>query len=683
MTGARSVLAALCALALCAGAPAPAGASAGSDAVSSTPGLAGWWRLGEATGAAADSAGTSPGTWAGAVVRGTPGALDGDPDGAAALAGTGYLALGTAFNPAGDFTIEAWASRTATSSTRYVLSKGTSSAGFHLSETGAGAPVFRVTTTGGTVTLTAPAVSAGAWHHLAATVAGTTATLYVDGVAAAAASVSGTPKTTTNTLLAGRYSGSSTGSWSGGLDEIAVYGRALSAAEVAAHANAGIDRAEPHTTLVGGPPASTYADTATFALVASKPQVTFACQLDAAAAYTPCGPTVALTALTTATHTLRVRATDRWGRTEATPAVATWAVDLHLAPDYSPELPRTTIAASVGAQTNRTDATFTLTASRSPATFACSVDGKAFAGCGPTLALRGLAAGRHELRVVATDRFRQVEAAPAAFAWTVDLTPPDTWVLAVTRDAQGLVSFASEAGATFQCRFGTGDWSPCATGLSVAVPAPALAVRAVDQAGNIDASPANVALAAGQAAVDAETPQPFASATAAVSFSASRGAAFTCSLDAAAWAPCASPMRLDGLAWGDHAVVVRAAFPGGGTVVESGPLRWTAAAPTPRVAALQFPVLVRRSSGGNVRAAGRTPALRFALNVALPIRLTVARVGARRQTKAVAAWSIAGRLGDNRVVLSTKVLRRLRRGRYRITVTARGAKAATATFAVV
>lgn len=676
-------LAALCALLLGAGAPGSALASAGSDAVGSTPGLAGWWRLGEASGAAADSAGASPGMWTGAVQRATVGALTGDPDASATLAGAGYLALGTAFSPAGDFTIEAWARRTATSGTRYVLSKGTSWAGFHLSETSSGAPVFRISTTGGTATLTGAAVSAAAWHHLAATVAGTSARLYVDGALAASATVSGTPRTSSNTLLVGRYSSANTGSWSGGLDEVAVSTRALSAGEIAAHAAAGIDPSEPDTILVGGPSATTYADTATWALVASKPEVTFACELDAETSFTPCGPTVALTGLTTATHTLRVRATDRWGRTETTPAVATWAVDLHLAPDYGPDPPRTTITASVGAQTNRTDATFALTASRAPAAFACSLDGKAFTACGPTLSLLALAAGGHELRVRATDRFGQVEPAPAAFAWTVDLTPPDTWVLAVARDAQGLVSFASEPGAGFECRFGTGDWGPCATGLSVAVPAPALAVRAVDAAGNVDASPASVALAAGQAAVDAEAPQPFASATAAVSFSASRGAAFTCRLDTGGWAPCTSPMRLDGLSWGDHAIGVRAAFPGGGPVVESAPLRWTAAAPAPRVAGLQFPVLVHRSRGGTVRAAGRTPALRFALNVALPVRLSVARVGAKRRTKAVSAWTVSGRIGDNRVVLSATLLRRLRRGRYRITVAPRGAKAATASFAVV
>src|SRR4051794_8178737 len=217
-------------------AAAPAGASPYSDAVSASAPF-GWWRLGELAGpVAAPASGLASGTWSGSMQLGAPGALDGDADSAASLTGSGYLALGTGFAPASAFTLEAWVKPATRSGTRYVLSKGSSSTGFHL-YTSSGFPALKISTSITPSTLFAPAsLATGTWHHLAGTFSAGVATLYVDGLIVATRTLSGTLRLSGATMLAGRYASGSSGYWSGALDEPAAYDRALGATEVADHA---------------------------------------------------------------------------------------------------------------------------------------------------------------------------------------------------------------------------------------------------------------------------------------------------------------------------------------------------------------------------------------------------------------------------------------------------------------
>ena len=62
-------------VALLAALPSTAFASSYSDAIATTPGLAGYWRLGEAASSSAlPAAGTVIGSWVGSVTLGAPGA---------------------------------------------------------------------------------------------------------------------------------------------------------------------------------------------------------------------------------------------------------------------------------------------------------------------------------------------------------------------------------------------------------------------------------------------------------------------------------------------------------------------------------------------------------------------------------------------------------------------------------
>jgi hypothetical protein len=100
MTRRRLASIALCAAALVLGtATMPAGARAATYAqtVAATPGLAAYWRLGEAPGAAtaADALNAWPGTYA-ATTLGAGGALSADADTAAAFTGAARSAPATA-----------------------------------------------------------------------------------------------------------------------------------------------------------------------------------------------------------------------------------------------------------------------------------------------------------------------------------------------------------------------------------------------------------------------------------------------------------------------------------------------------------------------------------------------------------------------------------------------------------
>ncbi len=88
--------------------------------------------------------------------------------------------------------------------------------------------------------LQAPAgtVVAGQTYHVVGTFDGTTRRLYVNGTQVASGTLAGGATKTTNMLILGSCTGFNE-YLRGTLDEVAVYGTALSAARVQAHRNAG------------------------------------------------------------------------------------------------------------------------------------------------------------------------------------------------------------------------------------------------------------------------------------------------------------------------------------------------------------------------------------------------------------------------------------------------------------
>lgn len=222
-----------------------------ADCTLPADGLVGHWTLDETSGSSiADSAGSNTGTWS-----------DGVNNSVAEETGAGKIANALTFDGAGDDVtmgdVNAFDGGTALTVSAWVKSSGvgTPAGEVHFVDksncTGAtndgpfelyandGVPGFALYKSGGSpnfyAILATTDIRDGAWHHLVGRYNGTAATIWVDGVqegTVAAASV-----TMSSTAHAFEVGGTCNGSnywWTGGIDDVRVYSRALSDTEIAA-----------------------------------------------------------------------------------------------------------------------------------------------------------------------------------------------------------------------------------------------------------------------------------------------------------------------------------------------------------------------------------------------------------------------------------------------------------------
>jgi Bacterial Ig domain/Fibronectin type III domain len=171
-----------------------------------------------------------------------------------------------------------------------------------------------------------------------------------------------------------------------------------------------VDNTPPDTNIDSGPSGAVSATTASFAF-SSNESATFECSLDGSA-FSSCTSPNSYDALADGTHTFQVRAADSTGNVDATPATRSWTVDT------GP--PDTSITGGPAGTVNSRSATFSFTATENNVTFACSVDGSAFAGCSSPATYTGMSDGAHTFQVRATDGAGNVDATPASRTWAVD-----------------------------------------------------------------------------------------------------------------------------------------------------------------------------------------------------------------------------------------------------------------------
>ena len=200
-------------------------------------------------------------------------------------------------------------------------------------------------------------------------------------------------------------------------------------------------------------------------------------------------------------------------------------------------------------------------------TFQCSLDGAAFGAC--PVSYTGAVAGRAHLRVRARDAAGNVDGSPDSRSWTVDTVAPDTTLTPIatpTGDQTPTFTFASEDGATFQCRVDPPRSRPalhrtrrrCST-----TGAHKFEVRAIDAAGNFDPAPASqqfvVDAGAPDTALDSGPAGSDQRRHADVHLQLGRGRRdVQCSLDGGEFAACASPLTLPAVGEGAHTFAVRA-----------------------------------------------------------------------------------------------------------------------------
>jgi hypothetical protein len=211
-----------------------------SNAITATGGLVSYWRLGESSGTAAcDSWGSNAGGYQGGYTLGRLGAIAGEPNTAVGLdgaSGTVSVPHSSSLDVGDTFTIEAWVKRASFGSPAYQAIASQGANAWLLAFSSGNRLVLRKATVGDLVNSTRTITDTG-WHHVAATKAGATVHLYIDG-----ADVTGTVtnRTMANNTLALSLGQSSGGSfWNGTLDEVALYRAALTASQVKSHYDTG------------------------------------------------------------------------------------------------------------------------------------------------------------------------------------------------------------------------------------------------------------------------------------------------------------------------------------------------------------------------------------------------------------------------------------------------------------
>ena len=202
-------------------------------------------RFGEASGAVArDEMGRGEGRYGGGTTLGIAGALLRDEDTAVALDGTSPIQMPGVFDFAGSapFSVEVWA-RTDGAIGAYTFlvdhERYDPRGGWDLLVGDDG--VFFERWAGGDngASAAGPALARGAWHHVVGTFDGVVQRLYIDGAEVVAVAGPAKLPVIDGGWSIGRQScDCSGGRFVGGIDELAIYDRPLTVAQIAAHLRA-------------------------------------------------------------------------------------------------------------------------------------------------------------------------------------------------------------------------------------------------------------------------------------------------------------------------------------------------------------------------------------------------------------------------------------------------------------
>jgi hypothetical protein len=361
-----------------------------------------------------------------------------------------------------------------------------------------------------------------------------------------------------------------------------------------------VDTVPPSATVTSGPDPSSTTDSATLEFTgldgSGSGVAGFRCRLDAAA-FAPCTSPVTYTGLADGPHNFLVYAVDAAGNEPAVSSLYTWTVDTGAVLDTVD--PETAIGSTPANPSSSSAAAFGFSGtddSGAVAGFECSLDGGAFAACAAPKAYSALVDGSHTFQVRAVDAAGNTDATPATSTWVVDTAAPDTSILATpTNPAASSAASFSFAGidgagsgvASFQCSVDGAAFSACASPQSYTALSDGshtFQVRAVDAAGNVDATPATftwlVDATAPDTTITSNPPAVTTSSGASFSFTGTDSAgevlSFQCSLDNAAFTACTSPSTYTGLSSNQHTFRVRAVDAAGNVDATPATYRWQA-----------------------------------------------------------------------------------------------------------
>jgi len=258
-----------------------------------------------------------------------------------------------------------------------------------------------------------------------------------------------------------------------------------------------IDTAGKVTDLTAGPSGPVNVNEPVFEFSSEDPSVTFQCRLnpggDPQAGWTDCASPYATGQLADGSYRFEVRGTDGVGNVESPPQARDFTVDT-----IAPHSTVTFGPAAVGVDRNPT---FRFTADQAGSTFECRLSDGTWNACQPPFTASQLGDGDYRFEVRATDPAGNVEAGPATVDFRVDTVTPSATVDSGPGPAEPSadVSFtfsADEPLVRFECRLDSFDdsaWSGCGSPRSYSglnYGRHSFQVRAIDQAGNVQSTPA-------------------------------------------------------------------------------------------------------------------------------------------------------------------------------------------------
>jgi photosystem II stability/assembly factor-like uncharacterized protein len=312
--------------------------------------------------------------------------------------------------------------------------------------------------------------------------------------------------------------------------------------------------AGPDTAVTSGPPLVSSSASATFSFTGTG-AASYTCRMDGTPTAS-CTSPVSFTGLDEGPHTLLVAAVDSAGNEDKSPALYQWTVDT-----FAPNTKFDGVPPTFG---HDASVVVTFSSNEPTSTFSCRLDGETWKRCVSPLTIGPLVDGAHSLEVYAVDAAGNADLAKEIARWTVDTVPPETTLQGGPapfrlNNPRPSFWFGASEESSFECSVDEGAFAPCTSGDRL----PALhdgphtfAVRAIDRAMNVDATPAFHAWTLDTTAPDTtlEAPLPFETTkdVSATFFFSSEdaSASFVCKLeftdsywwdDAPGWAACESP----------------------------------------------------------------------------------------------------------------------------------------------
>lgn len=229
---------------------------------------------------------------------------------------------------------------------------------------------------------------------------------------------------------------------------------------------------DPPETQLDELPRDTIDDAGTRAVFSSPTAERFSCRVDDGA-WEPCASPLALPTAADGEHVVRVRATDDAGRTDPSPAVATWRVDA-AAPDLTVDAPadgatvpdRTPVAQGRAGVAVGDALTVELQVLDADGDEVRRVTGSVAGGRWSAEVAPAPAPGAYRLRAAQTDEAGHRGIAEAAVTVGDRPSPPETTITrgpeAVTGTSAVELAFtADRPDATFRCRLDGSDWNVC------------------------------------------------------------------------------------------------------------------------------------------------------------------------------------------------------------------------------